>query len=91
MYKQKHKDMKLAEKWRIVYDTPSTATLEFFENRTKRKKDGSEESYEYVESFYYPNVKEALKGFIKKYCNGSKSIKELVDRMDYIEGLIDKI
>ena len=83
--------MKLAEKWRIVYDTPQTATLQFFEERIRVKKDKSEESYEFVDSFYYPNVKEALKGFVRKYYNGSKSIKELVGRMDYIEGLIYKL
>ena len=83
--------MKLAEKWRIVYDTPQTATLQFFEERVRVKKDGSEESYEFVDSFYYPNAKEALKGFVKKYCNGSESIKELVDRMDYLDHLITSL
>ena len=79
--------MEIIEKWRLVYDTSTTVTLEFYENRTRVKKDESTEIYEYVESFYYPNVVEALKGFSKKYHNGSKTIDELINRMDDLEDL----
>jgi len=78
--------MELTEKWRLLKDE-NCITLQFFENRERIKKNGVKEVYEYVDSFYYPNVKEALKGFSRKYILPT-NYEDVLSRLERLEVMI---
>lgn len=82
--------MKLDEKYRIVYDE-NNVVLQFFEQRVKEKKDGNKENYEFVDSFYFPNIKQALKSYANKTLKGSSSFLDLICRIELLESKIDNL
>lgn len=82
--------MELDNKYRIVYDE-NNVILQFHEIRVKNKKDDTKEDYEFVDSFYYPNVKSALKSYVQKSIKGSQSVLDLMCRIDDLEIKIDKL
>jgi hypothetical protein len=83
--------MILCEKWRLAYDE-NNVILEFFETRERKKKGTDEkEPFEFVEQFYYPNVKTALTAFTQKYMKGSEDVEDILDRIDGLENLIKNL
>lgn len=81
--------MELTEKWRLLKDD-TCVTLQFFEERERTKKNGSKEVYEYTDSYYYPNLKEALKGFSRKYVMPTE-YQDILIRLERLETLISSI
>jgi hypothetical protein len=77
----------LDSNWRIVTDE-NNVTLQFFENRIKDKLDGTTEPFEYVDSYYYPTVKVALMMYLQKALKPSKSIEEVIARIEKAEHTI---
>ena len=83
--------MELDKNYRIVYDE-TNVILQFHEIREKTKKiDNSKERYEYIDNFYYPTVKHALKGYINKCLKYSNSMLELICSIEDLELKIDKL
>ena len=82
--------MKLDEKHLLVYDE-NNVTLRFQENRIRKKKNKTEESYLFQEDRYYPNVKSALKSYVNLKLKGSESIQNILDRIDEVESLISEL
>jgi len=89
--------MQLNENYRIVYDSDNTV-LQFFEQREKTVKDeitkkyvGTGEFKEATENFYYPNLKTALLGFLTKCTWGLDTSKEVLSKLNELEGLIKTI
>lgn len=82
--------MELDEKFRILYDE-SNVILQFHEIRDRKKKDETIESYEYVDNFYYPTILHALKSYTNKSLKYSKSILDLICRIEDLEVKINKL
>lgn len=83
--------MQLNENYRIVYDSDNTI-LQFFEQREiKVQKVGTGEFKEATENFYYPNLKTALLGFLIKCTWGLDTSKEVLSKLNELEGLIKTI
>ena len=83
--------MTLSNEYRLVYEENKVVTLQFFESRIRKKKDGNTESYEFTDNYYYPNLKTALKSFVNKSVMPSKNIEEVLDKIKSLESKIDKI
>jgi methionine salvage enolase-phosphatase E1 len=82
--------MKLASNYRIVKEENNTI-LQFHEDRVKIKKDGTKEPYEFVDSFFYPNLKSALKAYVNKAVGDCKEVKEVLKKIEQLENKIDKL
>jgi hypothetical protein len=82
--------MKLDEKHLIVYDE-NNVTLRFQEDRVRKKKNKTKETYLFKEDRYYPNVKSALKSYVNLKLKGSESMQDILDRIDEVELLISKL
>lgn len=80
----------LSEKYRIIEDANNTV-LQFFEIRTRKKKDGTDEQYEFVDDFFYPDLKSALISFIQKEIKYSANIDEVLSRISAIEKTINHL
>ncbi|MDB4486512.1 hypothetical protein N9014_00200 [bacterium] len=83
--------MTLSNEYRLVYEENKVVTLQFFESRIRKKKDGNTEAYEFTDNYYYPNLKKALKAFVNKSVMPSKNIEEVLDKIKSLESKIDKI
>ena len=79
--------MKLDENYLLVYDE-SNVVLRYEESRTRVKKDKSKEPYMFQEDRYYPTIKSALKAYLNISIKGSKTIEEVVDRINKAEEII---
>jgi hypothetical protein len=77
----------LDNNWRIVTDE-NNVTLQFFEQRERKKQDETVEPFEYVDSYYYPTMKVALLMYLQKSIKPSKSIQEIVKRIEKAEHVI---
>lgn len=83
--------LSLDDKYRIETDD-NNVVLQFFENRIrKNKKTKLEEEYEYVESFYYPSIKTALKAYLNKALKECKTTTHILSELKRVECIIDKI
>ena len=83
--------MDLDSKYRIVYDD-NNVVLQFHEKRKRVKvKTGVEEDYEYVDNFYYSNMKQALKNYVNKSLKGAESIDKLIIAIEKLETKIDNL
>lgn len=83
--------MTLSNEYRLVYEENKVVTLQFFESRIRKKKDGNAEDYEFTDNYYYPNLKKALKAFVNKSVMPSENIEEVLDRIELLESKIDKL
>jgi len=83
--------MMLSNEYRLVYEENKVVTLQFFESRIRKKKDGNTEAYEFTDNYYYPNLKKALKAFVNKSVMPSENIQEVLDKIELLESKIDKI
>ena len=79
--------MKLDENYLLVYDE-SNVVLRYEENRVRIKKDETKEPYLFNEDRYYPNVKTALKAYLNISLKGSRSIEDIVNRIEKAEKMI---
>jgi len=79
--------MKLDENYLLVYDE-SNVVLRCEENRIRIKKDKTKVPYLFNEDRYYPNVKTALKAYLGLSLKGSKSIEDVIDRINKVEQTI---
>ena len=79
--------MKLDENYLLVYDE-SNVVLRYEENRIRIKKDMTKEPYLFNEDRYYPNVKTALKAYLNISLKGSKSIEDVISRIEKAEKMI---
>lgn len=82
--------MQLNETYRITKDE-NNVILQFHENRERNKKDGTVEVYEFVDNWYYPSVKMALKSFLNKSVDQAGSVKEVLDKIEEAERRIDNL
>jgi hypothetical protein len=84
--------MELTKNWRLVNEkNTSTITLQFHEQRVRTKKNEETEKYEYVDNYYYPNIKTALTAFLRYYTGDAKDVKGVLGRICEVEDLISKI
>lgn len=81
--------MNLGSNYRVIYDD-NNVTLQFYEQRTRTKKSGLKESYEFTENFYYPTLKHALKSYLNKSLVGSESIDVVLQKISKVEDSISK-
>ena len=79
--------MKLDDNYLLVYDE-SNVVLRYEENRIRIKKDMTKEPYLFNEDRYYPNVKTALKAYLNISLKGSKSIEDVISRIEKAEKMI---
>ena len=88
--------MNLNKNYRIVYDSENTI-LQFFEQRESFKKgdtkriQGSGETKEHTEDYYYPNLKTALVGFLQKCTWEIESAEEVLKELNRVELLIKNL
>lgn len=82
--------MKLDDNYYLEYDE-NNVILMYHENKIREKKNKTKEPYVYKEARYYPNVKSALKSYVNQKLKGSESIQDILDRIDYVELLINKL
>lgn len=82
--------MNIAPDYRIIFDE-NNVILQYFDQREKSKKDGSVEMYEYQQNTFYPTVKTALIAFLNKTQRNCKTVEGLIERIEYVESLINKI
>lgn len=80
--------MQISENYRIVFDE-NNVILQYFEIRERVKKDGTAETYEYQSNTFHGSVKQALKAFLAKNLIGSKSVEDLVARIESVEEKIN--
>lgn len=74
----------MSDKYRVIFEE-NTLILQFYEQRTKVKKDGSQVDFEFTENYYYPNLKTALKAFVNKSLNYCKTIDEVLVNIERLE------
>jgi hypothetical protein len=79
--------MNLNENYRIIYDENNTI-LQYYQDRVRTLKDGSFQEYEYTESFYYPNLRTALVGFLDKCTWGVATAKEVLRKLNEVIKII---
>lgn len=82
--------IKLTENWTIDTDTYNVV-LECRESRIKVGKNGESKEVESVETYYYPNLKNALKAYLHKSLKSCTSIDEVLRRIDEVEAKIDAL
>lgn len=83
--------IKLNENYRIERDSYSW-TLIFSEEREKQNKETLlKEKFIFEDKWYYPDIKQVLNKFIDLDLKESKTIEELVDKMDSISCKIDEL
>ena len=82
--------MDIDNKYKIVYDE-NNVILQFHEDRIKVKKDGSKETYEFTDNYYYHNLKYALKGYLNKALKYNESLSDVLDELKRIEDKIDNL
>jgi len=78
--------MKLTENYSIEFDE-NNAILVFKETKTSEKKG----EYVSTDKYYYPNLKTCLNAFIQKDLHGSKTIDEVLSKIDKLELLISNL
>lgn len=82
--------MQLSDNYRLVFDE-NNVTLQYFEIREKKKKDGTKEPYEYQSNTYHNSVKQALKAFLALEIKGSESVADCFARIEEVENKIDQL
>ena len=84
--------MELNANYRIVYDD-NNCILQYYEMREKKDKNKNPLGFvfEYTNDAYYPNLKSALNGFLTKCTWGLETAKEVLDELNKIELIINKI
>ena len=70
--------MNLDKNYRINFEDANNCILEFFEMRTRTKKDGASEEYEFVDQWFYPSVKFCLIKYLELKQKDSKDIKDCI-------------
>tara|TARA_B100000768_G_C11193250_1_gene338293 strand:- start:628 stop:912 length:285 start_codon:yes stop_codon:yes gene_type:complete len=87
--------MKLSEDFHLEFDD-NNVVLVFSEERVRvKKKTGVKENYTYTDKYYYPNVKSALKAYIKKDIDSAseslENAKALYKYISFLEKKMDKL
>lgn len=82
--------MKIDENYRIVFEENNTI-LQYYQKRTRKKKDKTEELYEFTDNFYYPNLKTCLKAYLNKSISVPGNISEVLDKINQLEQKITKL
>ena len=82
--------MRISDNYRVLPDD-NNVILQFHENRTRVKKDGSTEVYEYTENTYHKTMKQALTAFLNKSQEGSQTVSDLILRIEKVEAEIEKL
>jgi len=82
--------MDINKNWRLVYDD-TNVTLQFHEERTRAKTDGTTEQYEFLDPHYFPDVKSALQGFLKRNLKYAIDVPDLINRIEQSEADIKKL
>ena len=82
--------MDIDNKYRIVYDE-NNVILQFHEDRIKVKKDGSKETYEFTDNYYYHNLKYALRGYVNKSLKYNELLVDVLFEIKRVEDKIDKL
>ena len=80
----------LDKSWRVYQDDTNTI-LQYHEPRVKVKKSGKKEDYIYTDNYYYPNFRAALLAYSVKSIGKEDSINKVLERLDEIEELINKM
>ena len=76
--------MILDKNYRVIYDEYNVI-LQYHRIRTKNKKDGTKEKYEYTKESFFPSIEMCLNSYIDKNIKHSKSIDEVLKRLDELK------
>ena len=82
--------MKIDDNYRIVNDE-NNVVLQYHEDRIKTKLDGSKETYEFTDNYYYPSLKYALRGYINKSLKYNETLVNVLEEIKRVEDKIDKL
>lgn len=82
--------MEIDNEFRVVYDD-TNVVLQFHEKRSKTKKDGTVETYEYTDNTYYPTLKHAIKSYLNKTLKQSTSWVDVLNRISEVELKIEQL
>tara|TARA_R110002153_G_scaffold246678_2_gene402560 strand:- start:651 stop:914 length:264 start_codon:yes stop_codon:yes gene_type:complete len=82
--------MTIDKNYRIVFEENNTI-LQYYQERTKTKKDNSKEVYEFTDNFYYPNLKTCLKAYLNKSISVPGDISKVIERINIVEKKISKL
>ena len=83
--------IQLDEKHRINVEERKLCILEFFETRTKNEGKENEEEFEYVDQYFYPDVKSCLVKYLDLCQEQATSIEEILQKTKEVENLINSL
>jgi hypothetical protein len=90
----------LDDSWYVESDGDSGIVLTFHETRQREKttkvdgktvKTGEVEDYTFTDVTYHTRICQALRRYVDKVQNGAKNLKELIEKTDKINNIIDKL
>jgi len=88
----KSSKIELNNEWHLEPDSDNGVILIFSEIRErKNKKTEEQEEFLYTEPYYYPRVGSALKHFVDTTQNESKTLEELIAKVDYNTELLERL
>jgi len=86
----KSETIELSPNWHLSPDSDNGVILTYSQIRERKNKKTEEiEEFLYTEPYYYPRVVSALKHFVDKTQNESKSLEELIEKVDYNTKLLE--
>jgi len=88
----KSKTIELNPNWHLSPDSDNGVVLTYSQIRERKNKKTEEiEEFLYTEPYYYPRVVSALKHFVDKTQNESKTLEELLEKVDYNTKLLERL
>jgi len=82
--------MDIDDNYRIL-DDDNNVILQYHEDRIKTKLDGSKETYEFTDNYYYPNLKHALKSYVNKSLKYNELLVDVLFEIKRVENKIDEL
>ena len=88
----KNETIELSSNWHLSPDSDNGVVLTYSQIRERKNKKTEEiEEFLYTEPYYYPRVVSALKHFVDKTQNESKTLEELIAKVDYNTELLKRL
>lgn len=83
--------IKLDNNYHLEPDQFKGLVLVFTQERERKKKDGTTETYTFVDRWYYPKLSQIMSRYLMLTQNDSKTIEDLLDRVTRVENLINNL
>ena len=88
--------MELNKEYKITYDSENTILQHFtkrecFKREDKKRIKGTGEIKNFIDSYYYPNLKSALMGFLNKCTWDLQTAEEILEELKKLEIKINKL